>query len=350
MPAVLRESAASAVLDGQGISNLLSARWSIGHDLQVSEAELTVATRPGFAGYYQYCTLTVQGTARWSGLLTHFDYSLYPRSVRLVLRDPLFRAQQYMLPGALTEGMHLADLTGGPATDQAIVTAVLSQVGIASYIGGIGGTGRTLGTIAPEEFTWKPNETALSYIQRIDAVSLGYRTYWDGGSIVRLQLSSVPSGSPSHTFTEGEDIADGTGGRTVFDSYNAVRVGGYAVGDFLDPRIWYATGGYQSGVTRVFNFDSPMIERRAEASPGSGLSCEAVANYWLDELDREIVRVQMRTPLNGLYLPTQVHRVEGTSSRLGVTGGSALFWVQRVDGEWAPSGAFSQTLTYLGEG
>jgi hypothetical protein len=237
----------------------------------------------------------------------------------------------------------LDDLAGGPATDEDIVDAVLTLVGVDLLGGTIGGTGTLMGTVAPGEFTWNENETALEYIQRIDSISLGYRTFESAaGQIYRTQISSRPSGSPDFTFTEGVDIREGHSGRTVQEAYNAARVGGYAVGDFP----------FQGGANpdRVFSFTSSMIERRAEISGGDGISCEAVALYWLGELNREVVRLTMVTPRADLIGPGQVHLVQAAGGAAGRLGIGEKLWVQRVDVELAASGQFSQSITYIGGG
>jgi hypothetical protein len=280
--------------------------------------------------------------------------SLYPRGAAIVAAEPLYLAQQYSLPDELVDGLTLDDLTGGPATDEDIVSAALTYGGLGAYMGSIGGTGTVMGSVAREEYVWKQSETLLTYIGRIDAISLGYKTFWNGSDIVRQQISSRPSGSPDYTFTEGVDISDGNTTRTIREAYNAVRVSGYAVGDYADPRVFYIaeSNDFQGGGNpdRVFPYSNPMIERRADSSPGLGMSCESMCNYFLGELNREVVKVSMRTPRDEQFLPAQVHLVQaagGLADRLNV---AEKLWVLRVDGSYAESGAVSQLVSYVGGG
>lgn len=352
MPGIVRDVLPQIVFGGNALDNVISFHWSLGYDQPVGEATIVCATEPG-GTYYDDVSIVVDGTVRWSGVLYQVDRSLYPRSVSLICKGRLQFAADYKLQSDFSreeKGLQLADLMGGTsATDQNVVSAVLAYVGVSTGGGSIGGTGTVLGTIGPETFVWNSSDTALGYIQKIDAISLGYRTFESAaGQIYRAQISSRPTGDPDFTFTEGEDIAEGSSSRTVQDAYNSVRVGGYSVGDYADPRVWFQSeGGVNS---RTYSWNNEMVERRAEASPGQGFSCEAEAGYWLGELNREIVKVTMRTPRADVFGPGQIHLVqgpEGSSDRLGV--GEKL-WVQRCDGELRSDGGFSQSLTYIGGG
>ena len=337
MAVTVRQTTVNVTVGGSSIDYILSLRWSTGFDLQVGEASITCATNPS-GGYYDEVVISVNGIDRWRGVLVQRDFTLYPSQVTLVCRDPLYAAQAYVPPDELEDGLLLDDITGGPDTDQNIVAAVLSRAGV-SNVGGIGGTSTIMGTIAPEEFTWRRSESSLSYISRIDAISLGYRTYFNGNFVVRTPIS-VTAGSSGGTFTEGVDISRASATRTILERYTAVRVGGYDVGDFEDPRVWYEPG---SGDTRVFNFESKMIEQKY-SGVGDGISTEDVAAYWINELDRELVRVQMTTPRDDLILPGRLYTIQA-ANRLGTTN---ELWSQRVDGEVTQDGAVSQSIQFIG--
>lgn len=339
MTVTVRETTVSVTVGGSSVDSVMSLRWSAGFDLQVGEASIVCAANPS-GGYYDDVVITVNGTARWRGVLVQRDFTLFPVQVTLICRDPMYRAAQFIPPDELEDGLLLEDITGGPDTDQNIVAAVLGIAGV-SDVGGIGGTSTIMGTVAPEEFVWRRNETALSYISRIDAISLGYRTYFNGSFVVRTPIS-IDAGSSSMTFTEAVNISRGQATRTILERYTAVRVGGYDVGDYADPRVWYVDGG--GGELRVFNFESKMIERKADATVGDGMSCESVANYWIGELNRELVKVQITTPSDAFILPGQFHTISA-DDRLGT--GQAL-WAQRVDGEVGPNGGVSQNIQYIG--
>lgn len=352
MPGFMRQSDLTVTIGGQNVANAAAAQVTLGYDMAFATASVTCAgTNPG-GTYYDDVNIMVNGEHWFSGLLLQVDYNLYPRQVTLQCKGRLWLANQYKLAGSdidHNEGLPLLDLLGSETgSDEQIVQAVLDRAGVSLNGGSIGGTGEQLGSVAPDQFSWRDGESALDYINRIDGISAGYRTFEStGGSIFRSNVSTVPDGGTDMTFTEGFDIAQGQGQRSVQEAFNAVRVSGYDVGDFLDPRVFYVEEG--SSVlngTRVFTFNSPMIERRADSSPGFGISCERVANYWLHELNREIIRLTMTTPRNDNIGPGQIHRING-AERLGI---SNDLWVQRIDKTYAASGQISQSITYIGGG
>lgn len=356
MAGTVRANTFEIIFNGADILYPSSARVSLGYDLAVGEAVVTVAGPiPTSGTYYDDLTIIVNGSTWFSGILLEKEFHLYPQAVALHCKGRMYLLQQFKVPEAIdrTEGITLANLTGSDtATDEQIVQAVLDYVGVSTNGGSIGGTGTVLGSIAPQEFVWKGNESALDYIHRIDAISLGYRTFEStNGQIFRSQITTRPS-SAELTFTEGIDISEGTNTRSIQEACNAVRVGGYAVGDYADPRVWFQqeSNDFQGSAPHVFSFDSPMIERRADSSPGQGISCEAVANYWLGELNRELVKLQMTTPRDDDVGPGQSHLVQGpggSANRLGI---GENVWVQRVDKEISDGGAVKQTMQYVGGG
>jgi hypothetical protein len=353
MTGTVRTTTLGVTLNGNTVTQPLSARVSIGYDLSYAEATVVCASIPS-GSYYDPLVINMNGSTRFSGVLAQKDFSLYPRAITLVGRGNLWKAAKYRLDDETVNpetGLSLLELLGASSgTDEEIVTAVLNRVGLS---GSISGTGRTLGTIAPEEYAWRINETALDYIQRLDRICLGYRTFETlAGSIFRSQITSRPSAASSMTFEEGVDISDGGASRSVQEAFNAVRVGGYAVGDYLDPRVYYveSSNDFQGGgnPNAVFTLESPMIERKDEASAGEGISCEVVADYWLHELNREIVKVTLTTPRDDDVGPGQLHTVQGPAGAADRLGTGEKMWVQRVDVSIDQSGAFSQQITYIG--
>lgn len=352
MPGIVRDTVLDASVGGNAINDILTARVSLGYDLAVSEAVVTCATFPG-GGYFDSLDISMNGQSRFSGVVVSVDYSLYPRAVQLMGRGRMFFLQKYRLQGDLVDpnqGLSLLELVGSAtATDQQIVSAVLDRAGVGTNGGGIGGTGSVLGLVAPEEFAWKMNESALDYIHKIDKISLGYRTFETaGGQIFRAQVNSRPGGGESLTFTEGIDIREGSASRSVQDLFTAVRVGGYSVGDYLEPRVIYMEGSNPyGGSPQIFEFESEMIEYRDGADR---ISCESVAAYWLGELNREIVKLSLTTPRDDLIGPGQVHLVQGPGGSADRLGTGEPLWVQRVDIEINQSGEFRQNIQYIGGG
>lgn len=336
--------------DPVGKAQVKLAGWTAGHQI------ISLNDLPGT--YFDDVTIVVNGDPRWSGVLLQWDFSLFPRTITMQCKGRLEYANRYKLPlehvRKEDKGLLLEDFVTGTATDQNIVQSVLDYIGLSTNNGSIAGTGRTYGTIANQEFAWAVNETALSYIQKIDGVSAGYRTFESaGGSIFRTSVSpatAIAAGA-SLFFTEGEDIREASSSRTVEKAYNYVRVEGYSVGDYLEPRVWVEPGSnafMSTANPRTFSFSSPMIERRAESSAGQGMSCESMAQYWSTELNREIVQVQMTTPRADVIGPAQIHLVQGPGGQAYRLGVGENLWVQGVTGTLDESGAFSQTMQYVG--
>ena len=359
----------SVTFNGSTLDNVLSFRYALGYDEPVGSAQITLGgwTSPGvllqtssLGTYFDDVSISVDNIVRWSGIFLQWDYSLFPRQVTMQCKGRLEYANRFKLPIEAVrvedKGLLLEDLTGSSsATDQAIVQAVLDYIGLSrGTVTPLGGSGRNYGTIANQEFVWAVNESALSYIQKIDGVSAGYRTFETAnGVIFRTEISSRPSGSPDLTFTEGVDIKEASSSRSVQNAYNGVRIEGYSVGDYLDPRVWLEIDGnpfMDTSNPQIYSYGNPMIERRAESSTGEGMSCERMAEFWLGELNREIVTVQMTTPRSDLIGPAQIHLIQGPGGQAYRIGVGEPLWVQRVEGTLDQSGAFSQTMQYIGGG
>jgi hypothetical protein len=325
---------------------------------------------------------------RFNGLFRRFDYSLYPRMVGLVCFGHLVRAQQYEnndegvgSPG----GLDINDLAGAAATDATIVRAVLDHVPQLSYTAGnIGGTstawGTQITTLSPSPFLWRngqnpsikvdiggKGETALEYIQRIDAVSAiytnstsaagFYRLYEQvGGTIRRALLGSRPRNTADFTFTEGVDIEQGSSSRE-FPLANRVYVQGFDYGKIGGPVNNLASSTIQSSnpfmpstEKHTYTFSSPLIERGLDADAGSGMSCEKIANALMLDVNRETVRCTFTTPLDYLIGPGSTVLAQaagGIPDRLGI--GENL-WVTHNDISVGEDGHFSQQLQCLGGG
>ena len=94
---------------------------------------------------------------------------------------------------------------------------------------GIGGTGIVLGTVSHGRgFDWLEGESGTSFIERLDSICLGYRTYdtFDG-TIVRTQIAGSPAVTADYTFTEGVDIYRATESTTILEARNRVIVAGF---------------------------------------------------------------------------------------------------------------------------
>lgn len=281
---------------------------------------------------------------RFTGALFQADHLNSGPTVELVARGPLYAVQKYRNP--YPNGLTLLDLTGGPATDEAIARAVLDVVGVTYTSGNIDGTGITRGELAAVAYVWKHGETALDYLQRLSKASLGYRMIETiGGDIYRVQIYNRPGSTPDFTFTEGVDIFEGAHTqRTTFGRYLAWSVTGFDYGDGLGP-VSYSNPA-DPGSLEVYTFSSEMIEKSLQADPGSGVSAEEVEAYIEAESDHEIVKLgSLSTPRDDLFGPGQTHLIN--SALVGVTGEDLRLMgvTVEVEGDW-----FTQTMEYLGGG
>ncbi len=280
-----------------------------------------------------------------TGQIYEGDYLNAGPTFELVARGPLFKAQRYT--NNVTGGLTLTDLTGGPATDQAITQAVLTIAGVTYNPADIGGTGFTMGTLAPSAFTWKQGETALAYLQRLTKASLGYRLVETiGGAVTRVQVFGRPAATAQFSLSQGVDIF--SGGHTQFDAfgrYTSAAVTGYDYGDGYGA----VSFTYPTPATGVapYPYSSEMIERANGSDLPNGMSAENVAlNFVLPEVDRVAIRVSgLKTPRDDVYEPGQTHLVD--ADWLGLD--NELLWCMSVtrecDDKW-----FAQTMEYIGGG
>lgn len=385
----VRSISLSATLAGAAINDVLSARCSFGMDQLVAEASLVCATKPAGVNYDQEVIITmgagVNNVQRFKGKVRELNYDLYPRAVALVCKGELNKAAEYenWEDAGGGGGLLISDLTGSAlATDQAIVRAVLTKAGVPYSDANVGGTGVQFGAASPsgrdlgEQFMWgngtSPDleasglqigagESALSYIQRFDAVSAVYdaasagggfyRTFESlSGTVYRTLVGGRPRSTQQFTFEEGVDIFEANSQRERYLS-NYFIVSGYDDGLGLGGEYFSVSSSQaETDGKRPYAFSSPFIQRSNISDAGTGMAAETVANALLLDNLRETVRLTMTTPRDDLIGPGQTHLVQaagGSSDRLGI--GEKL-WVIRVDVQIDNRGNFSQTMEYLGGG
>lgn len=275
-----------------------------------------------------------------SGTVLEGDYLNTGPTFELIGRGPLLAAQKYR--NNRPKGLTLLDLTHGPATDEAIASAVLAICGVTN-IGAIDGTGIVRGRSAPDGYTWRQGESGLDYLQRLSKASLGYKMIEStDGNVYRTQVLGTP-GSPDVTLTEGVDIFEG--GHTqvsVFDRYTAWEVTGFDYGDGLGPVYNRNPDPIPAGA-QAYAYSSEMIERGPNSDTRSGISAETVLAYIQGESDHAIRKISgLVTPRDDLIGPGSVVRVESD-----MLGGAANYWVVGVTVE-ADENWFTQTLELLG--
>lgn len=365
--------------------DVLNVNIVYGYDVGVSSATIECSEIPNFGGlhptlsnYSQIRIYTDAGTPgrvwppgtlvstdgrniplRFTGLYLRTEATLNPHVFSLVCRGNLYLAQQFTqsiyagLP--VTEvlstaqanvlqytiiGERLTDLlNGAAATDQNIVLAILQAVvpAITVVPGDIGGTGRLFGSANSRQFAWATYRTALDMIQQWDQVCLGYRTFETlAGRIVRTQVFGYP-GNIDTTFTEGADIWEGTGSRTVEPLINASYVEGATVPNARNGLVYgflQASNPFQP-VPVIEQFSSAWIEGWSTttasdpagvSAPGGILNPIDVAIWRLAERNRELVNVRFVTFRDDLLMPG--HTIGVIAPHMALT---EPMWLQHVE-------------------
>ena len=340
----------TATISGTAIDTQLlrGARVETSFADPVSRGYVKCLEDPGFS---QGDTVTItmgngdNNITRFSGTILQGDWLNSGPTFELVCRGPLLKVSKYR--NNRPNGFLLDDLTGGPATDEAIAQAVLNICGISGGdIGSIGGTGIVRGGAAAVAYTWRQGETGLDYLSRLSKASLGYKIVEspeDGNNIYRVQVLSQPGGAAEFTLTEGVDIFEG--GHTqkaTFETAVAWQVTGFDYGDGLGAVSFSNPTTIPNG-TVPYAFSSEMIERNTNADTRPGISCETVLAYVQNETDHTIVKVSgISTPRDDLFGPGQIHHI--TSDMLGLDDDLVCIAVTcEVDDQW-----FTQTMEYVG--
>lgn len=339
----------TATLNGTQIDTSLvtGARVETSFADPVSKGYVKCRANPGFA-QGDSVTITLGGgtnnLTRFHGTVLQGDWLNSGPTFELVCRGPLYAVQKYR--NNRPKGITLLDMTGGPATDQAIARAVLNIVGVSYSSGNIGGTGITRGASAAVAYTWRQGESALEYLQRLTKASLGYKIVEspeDNNNIYRVQVLSQPGGSAEFTLTEGVDIFEG--GHTqkeTFDTYEAWQVTGFDYGDGLGP-VTFTDPSTISDGTVPYAYSSEMIESDVNGDPRGGITAETVLGYVRGESDHTLVKLSgLSTPRDDLFGPGQIHHIN--SDMLGLDQNLVCIAVtSEVDDQW-----FTQTLEYVG--
>ena len=374
----IRKPFAEIKINGTTAGNVLSARTRLGYNLAVAQGEVTLAAPPTGITLAPFAPVTIKlgGTSstaavRFTGYITQIDRELYPRSLKLTCRGNLQKAESYT---AMTD----VDMTGYAGYllnggtyghhDETIVATILYIVGLlADPISGdtvpaaIGGTGLVMGTTVVRgnsAFTWDTGTSALSFIQKLDAVCLGYRTFeLADGSIVRRQIGALPALSASATFTEHVDIYRATALDTILEAKNRIKVNGYqknktnkvedevtATADDTNYWLQILSGGtVQWYVQQAIS--SGLIEKKLSSDGGDGLACNTVAAWMLAELNVRRLRVNLTTYRDTNIAPGATIAVNAPT-RLGIT--TQNLWVQEVGCEINKDNQFVQNLVCIG--
>lgn len=386
------------------MQNILSAQVTYGFDSRTGECRLTMPVKPACT-YDDVLTVTMgagglAGTTsppvRFVGLVRDFEYQDNPPGVQMIAKGYLIRAIEYENheetfnnPWLGAGGILIGDIVHGTgsggsnvADSATIVKAVLDKAGLSGLYNPahILGSGVQYGGGAdPKYFLWhsggaglftvpmpqEQGETAMSYIERYDAIDAEvtgpntggrYRTFETvGGDVYRLRVGGRPQSTEDHTLTEGVDILGGQFTRSIADTRNYFVVKGqYRVDGSQFGALAYAlqsSNPFQPSTTQhTYSFSSDMIEKAQDADPGTGISCETLANAFNLEYNREQVTGWLETWRDDLFGLAQTHLVQGgPGGTVGALGLAEKVWVQSVTISVNESG-FTQRMSYLGGG
>lgn len=401
-------------------ATVLGASITYGFDVGISTATVDFAYGPNVGGqppidplhqldnlnYFDvvqiFCGATPGGpnmaALRFTGLYLRTEADLWPHVFHIVCKGNLYRATQYFQgnifigqPGFILNGLAIAatplfnvtdEVTGNSvngyysgdttnSTDSRIVYAILNAVPGLSvdpanirgtiYLPAYSGTGALIVTSQFSAF-WPPYRSAWDQIQLFDQAFIGYRTYEGcGGTIYRRQILGYPTGDAVTTFTEGIDIWDAHGMRTVEELCNAAYVEGggdqfNAGGQFAYAYVTSNNPFQGDGQTSpvVDQTRSPFIEtsdliNSTATGPNpvaNGLNADDVANWRLSERNRELVNVQLTT------FRDDVLNI-GTSIAVNIPHAAVTepVWIQRVEIRISNQPVlFQQTIYGLGGG
>lgn len=351
MPNVVYTPTLTAYLNGVQLdpATVLKARAESSLGDPVSKGYVTLIEEPSWAQGDEITIAMGSGTnntIRFDGNVYEGDTIFQDAPVfEFVCRGPMWQVTKYR--NSNKKGLTLQQLTGGPATDQAIAIAVLTQTGVDFDSANIGGTGLVRGNLAAVGYTWKYGESALEYLQRLAKASQGYAVVETLGShtgqIFRVLITSVPTGAPDFTFTEGVDIFEGAHlQNSSFDQFTAWTINGFDYGDGLGPVSFSDPTTVPDGVS-VYTYSSEMIEKALDSDPGGGISAQSVLAYVAGQNNHAVRTLSgLITPRDDLIGPGQVHSID--SARLG---GTRSYTVRGVvvecDADW-----FTQTIEYVG--
>jgi hypothetical protein len=339
----------SATLNGTAIAGVRKARVISSFNDPVTKLYLSVYPAISYTAGDTLAITMGSGTNNvlsGTGQIYEGDYLNSGPTFELVARGPLFKAQQYN--NNVANGLTLTALTGGPATDEVIARAVLTVAGVSFTPSDIGGTGLQRGTLAPSAYTWRQNETALDYLNRLSKASLGYRMVETiGGTVKRVQVFGRPSSTSTYSLSQGVDIF--AGGHTQLDAfgqYTAVTVTGYDYGTGRGPVSFSYPNPVPAGIA-PYTFSSEMIERGQENDTGGGISAANIAmSFVLPEVNRVTTRVSsIKTPRDDVFQPGQTHLIDSSYLGLSNTLLACMSVTRECDDKW-----FAQTMEYLGGG
>jgi len=328
--------------DGVPTQTRFQARASHGLDQQTALASVRC---PGSlsmdVGLWSRVTLIMganvdSARTRFVGYVAGFDTTLYAPDVVVQCKGALLK----------TDFTYGSGQDFGGDTDIELVEAVLTASGIASSEMSIDGLGETLGSTVEDDndtrFTWTEEKSGRQLFSPLDEVSQGYRTLdTPSGRIVRAFHTTVPGAEWDFRLQEYVDIVDGSGtvelvlpkNKIIAEGWNGVTHTSSAPNDTIGSGHGFATQTIQSD----------LIE--SADSGGDGISAEDVADYFLGEYNRTLIKVSVTTPRDDLLEAGMTIAIVAPET-LEV---DQVFWLQNVVTEIDEHGVFSQTVTAVSD-
>lgn len=338
-PTVIRRRPVLDVLiDGSRIPNVLECSSTRGLDQDVATARVLMPNglRANVLKYsqielYQGASNATANSPSFVGYVVAFETSLYPGAMTLVCEDPLTLARGFYTPN---------DIDQHNKNDITAIEQVLTTVGFDIAQLDIQGVGKKLGKSAENDLLWEQRQDALSRIQDIDAIGLGYKTYsLTSGRIARRFIPLIPTINYVHHFQEGVDILDGSTTMTRIDPSNQILVEGDGVkskkNKTNDKQQW-----------RTSPYWTKLKLLRVELTDADYFSTEEVAAFLAEKLGKWLIKVSFATHIDTFFQTGESVKI--TSDRLELDG--QVFWVQSVTRHTSPdSGEFTQTFTCVSE-
>lgn len=357
--------------NGSSVPHVLDADIVYGLDVAPATATIKLTDDPGLGNNTEIEVWAGAGTnniIRMSGLYKRRRATSWEPNFTMHVYGKMQRVIEYQqakgigIPTFVNQRLPVTGLTvaqlvdGAPQNDQNIILGVLNNIpGVTVDPADIGGTGRLMGRLSWRDLAWRPYEKALPYIQKIDSVCLGYRLYETmAGRLVRSQIFGYPSTISDYVFTEGLDIFESEGERSIVELINGMYVEGYPLGGvagLLYALVQESNDFQPSSEPHIGQFNSPLIDGINGNS--AYINPLDVANWKLTEGNRELVNVSYTTfrddalfpgrsvavnfPKAAVTEPTWLQRVEITVRS------DPILWQQRVYGY---GGGQSSTATW----
>lgn len=335
-------------------ASVLEATINYGYDIGVATAEVQFTSDPSASFTFNlgnYSTVQIFGgcdplgpnysALRFTGLFLRTNATLWPHVYTMVCRGNLYRAIQYrqalftgkpfsLLQSGIPFGQPLHNTfidrqdpsqnftipgyftgtVGTDSTDENIVYDLLQAVptlGPTVVKANILGTGKVI-NFSQFDLIWPPYKSAWDMIQLLDQSFLGFRTYEDiAGVIRRQQIFGYPQGLGDTQFTEGIDIWEAHGLRTIEPLINGVYVEGMTDSSLNIPNgiiysyIQQSNPFQPAGLPVIEQWRSTFIETNDIIDGGVGLpgpprlNADRVGEWRLAEGNRQLVNIQLTT-------------------------------------------------------